>query len=134
VERTADGDADVATDTTLWTLVSVALGGAIGLAASWLIENIKEKNERKKKRAEKLEELVAAVYEFDHYLDRYKNITTYGDPGEEGLSPMSKMEAIATVYFPEFLEKISEVRVTALRYQSALAGEDRRDSPGRPTR
>jgi len=87
-------------------LISVIVGGVIGIAASflgpWFIESAKQRNEKRKKRAEKIEELMSAVYEFDHWLTQYRNITAYGDPGEVGVSPLAKIEAIAAVYFPMF--------------------------------
>jgi hypothetical protein len=62
------------------------------------------------------------VYEFDHWLDRYRSIKTYGNPGEAGLSPMSKVQAIATIYFPELLERISDLDTAASGYIVAILG------------
>lgn len=101
-------------DTSIWTtLLPVMVGGAIGVAGSFFGPWF---NEKKKKRAEKIEELVTAVYEFDHWVDKYRNVTAFGDPGEIGLSPMAKMEAIAAVHFPVFLDKISAVDEAANKY------------------
>jgi hypothetical protein len=105
---------------TLWTtLLSVIVGGVIGSLSPWFIERKKEKNEKKKKRAEKFEELVAAVYEFDYWADRSARIYVFLGGGDVGLSPASKVEAIAAVHFPQFQKKIAEVRSVGFSYQQA---------------
>ena len=51
---------------TLVGTVAAALGTAIR-------DVVQRPNKEKKRRADKFEELVAAVYEFDHWLDRLKD-------------------------------------------------------------
>jgi DNA repair exonuclease SbcCD ATPase subunit len=111
----------------VWTILwPVIVGGLIGIAGSFfgtlLLERAKEKKEKKKKRAEKLEELVSAVHEFDHWLDHFKDVTAYRKRRPVGLSPLSKLEGIAGVYFPDFLEQISKLRSAASSYQYAISG------------
>jgi hypothetical protein len=97
----------------------------------WFLEIFKERNEKKKKRAEKIEELVAAVYEFDHWLDQYRNITAYGNEGTVGVSPLAKMEAIAATHFPDFLPKITQVSIQASGYKVAIAGSGQKRLAGK---
>src|ERR1700680_1778044 len=85
-------------------LLPVIVGGAIGIVAGligpYFIQRAKDAAERKRKRAEKFEELVAAVVEHGHWLDALRNIRGLGVGSELGfateitLSPMAKIHAI----------------------------------------
>ena len=60
---------------TLVGTVAAALGTAIR-------DVVQRRNKEKKRRADKFEELVAAVYDFDHWLDRLKDRFVFGaSPG-----------------------------------------------------
>ena len=71
-----------------------------------------ERREARKRRADKFEELVAAVYEFDHWLDSMR-----GHGGPQTASPFSKVQSIAAVYFPQFSELISELNRVSRQYR-----------------
>lgn len=110
----------------MWsTLVPVMVGGAIGLVGGWLgpwlVERRKEAAEKKKIRAVKFEELVAAVYEFDHWLSVKENKQAFGGDDKIGPSPFSKIEAISGVYFPEFEAAIFRLEAAAQVYQKWMA-------------
>jgi hypothetical protein len=100
-------------------------------AAGWLgpslLEHRKEAAEKKKRRAEKFEELVAAIYEFDHWLDRQNDIIVHGEQGTIEVSPFAKIQAISAVYFPQFDDKIAELDRATLGYRvwMGAAGEKR---------
>ena len=112
---------DTATVSMWGTLVPVLVGGAIGLVGGWLgpmlVERRKEATEKKKIRAAKFEELVAAVYEHQHWLNRASDIRVFGQTGEIQLSPLSKIHAISSTYFPELDAKIKDVEKTARNYE-----------------
>jgi hypothetical protein len=72
---------------------------------------------KKRKRAEKFEELVAAVYEHDHWMDNLRRTYVVGFEGEIKVSPFAKMHAIADVYFPQFEKAIVELGTTAKEYR-----------------
>jgi hypothetical protein len=106
----------------MWsTLVPVMVGGAIGAVSGWLgpwlLEGRKEAAEKKRKRAEKFEELVATAYEHQHWLNRASDILVFGNSGEIGLSPLTKIEAISATYFPQFKLKIEALDTTARAYE-----------------
>ena len=63
--------------------------------------------ERKRRREQKFEELIAAIYEFEQWMDNLKNALAYGEERPPAVSPLAKLEAIAAVYFPAFLERIT---------------------------
>jgi hypothetical protein len=77
------------------TTSGAILGFGGGLITQLLLERKKQEAENKKKKAEKLEELVTAVNDF-----RYKVENAFDDDGYIGL--FSKIEAIQRVYFQEF--------------------------------
>ncbi len=51
----------------MWeTLLGVVVGGVLTGSGTWFLDVRKEKSDKKNKRAEKLEELVATLYEHKH--------------------------------------------------------------------
>ena len=97
----------------LLTMGGGVIGGGVTLLSSYFLANA----EKKKCRAEKFEELVAAVYEFDHWLGRKENAQVFGEEEKLEPSPFAKVEAISAVYFPQFVEKIIELQKTARAYE-----------------
>jgi hypothetical protein len=98
----------------LATLAPVVVGGVIALAGGWfgpwLLERRKEKAEKKKRRSEKFEEMVGAVYEFDHWVETERQIRVIGKEGLiQGVSPFAKVRATSAVYFPQFENLIREL-------------------------
>ena len=79
---------------TMETLLPVIVGGIIGLLgglvgpplAYWLNEGAA----RKRRRAEKLEELIGAVYEYDDWLESLRGIRVFGHEGKESPSPLAR--------------------------------------------
>jgi hypothetical protein len=104
------------------TLVTVFAGGLLTLAGGWLgpslLERRREGAEKKKRRADKFENLVVAVYEFDHWLDRLKQIDAFGAELSSEPSPFARLQAISAVYFPQFADAVSELDVAATRYRA----------------
>ncbi|OJU26022.1 MAG: hypothetical protein BGN89_10975 [Alphaproteobacteria bacterium 64-6] len=62
--------------------------------------------EKEKRRAEKFEELIAVLFEFNQWLDTLGNIYLFGRNIEEPISPLPRADAIAAVYFPSFRKKL----------------------------
>ena len=112
--------ADAAAPGMVATLVPVIVGGVLALAGSWLgpwlSERHKEKQEKRKTRATKFEELVATVYEFDHWLDKERDANLANEPPKPGLTPFAKLEAIAAVHFPQFDALIRRLEDEAAKY------------------
>lgn len=109
----------------MWaTLLPVVVGGAIALAGSWLgpwlLETRKEKAELRKLRAEKFEDLVKAIYEFDHWMDRERDRALDGQ-GEPTVSPFAKVQAISSVFFPKFALLVSDLEQCTNKYVGWIA-------------
>lgn len=85
------------------TLIPVIVGGVIGILGGlvgpplsyWL----SERSEKKKQKVEKFEELMDAIYAYEHWLDLVKNIRVFGHEDTHPPSPLSKVRAISSIYF-----------------------------------
>jgi hypothetical protein len=116
----------MAGDTSLWPIVAsglltglFALGGiGVGLVGTARRDAAQDRREARKRRADKFEELVAAVYEYDHWLDDIKQRNAFGiGDTRETASPFAKVQSISSVYFPQFNELIGELDRTSTQYR-----------------
>jgi len=89
-------------------LLAIA-GTIVGVMGSVIVSFLQNKREKAKKRAEKFEELVAAVYEHRHWLEVAQHIRVFGKEENLPLSPATKLHAISTVYFPELEQSIERL-------------------------
>lgn len=115
------------------TLIPVIVGGIIGLAggllgpplAHWL----NERAAKKKKRAEKLEELIGALYAYAHWLALVRGIRVFGHELTEPPSPLPTARAIAVIYFPDLDGLLTELEDVARPYEVWMleAGKKRLD-------
>jgi hypothetical protein len=87
-----------------------ALGGiGVGLVGTARRDAAQERRETRKRRVDKFEELVAAVYEYDHWLKRIVS----GSDEPKTMSPFAKVQSISAVYFPQFDGLIRELDLAA---------------------
>src|SRR5258707_14095689 len=95
-------------DTSLWPIVLTgvftlvgSLGGiGVGLVGAARRDAALERREARKRRADKFEELVAAVYEFDHWLSSLRERDAFGmGDTRNTVSPFAKVQSISSVYF-----------------------------------
>ena len=63
------------------------------------------------------EELVAAVYEHDHWMDTMRRIYVLKFEGEIKLSPFAKIHAISDIYFPQFEKAVEDLATAARAYR-----------------
>jgi len=98
-------------------ILSVIVGGVIGvvggIAGPPLVHWLNDKSDRRKKRAEKFEEMVNTLYEHDHWLNEARDILVFGSKGIEGMSPLPRAQAIVAVYFPTFNARLAELNLAA---------------------
>jgi hypothetical protein len=95
------------------SILPVVVGGLLGIGGVavtglvTIVVNYRESLlEKKKRRADKFEELVTAVYEFDHWIDNQRRKRAYGEDRPETISPFAKIQSIASVYFPQLTSKL----------------------------
>jgi hypothetical protein len=96
-------------------------GGVVGFVGSVILGVMQNQREKQKRRADKFEEFLSAVYEYEHWMDTQKNIRCYGENLPLGISPLAKAEAIAAVYFPSCLKKIKELELPSQAYSTWMA-------------
>jgi hypothetical protein len=102
----------------------VMVGGAIGMLGTvlgsvvtpYFLQRRKDVADKKRKRDEKFEELVRAVYEHDHWIDTKRRIQAAGYEGEISVSPFAKIHAVSFIYFPEFERAVEELRTASDKY------------------
>jgi hypothetical protein len=114
------------------SLLPVIVGGALALAGTLATagvtivrDAVQQRREMQKRRADKFEELVATVYEFDCWMARVVFHPTSKDVLQT-VSPFSKVQSIASVYFPRFIGLVhaldraaDNVRMEKVHYQGS---------------
>jgi hypothetical protein len=129
---------DVGTAASVWNgLLPVVVGGAIGILAGvigpYFIQRAKDATDRKRKRAEKYEELVAAVVEHYHWMASMRFFFVSGQGSQPTLSPITKIEAIVSTYFPQFEMLVRQLDSASNGYEVWIlsTGQKRiRNEPG----
>jgi hypothetical protein len=106
----------------MWgTLVPVLIGGLLTLAGGFIgpliLQKQKDHVEERKRRADKFEELVAALYDFDHWIESCGKRHVYGEDIPERVSPFAKVQSISSVYFPQFHAAIEELSIATSIYR-----------------
>jgi hypothetical protein len=102
------------------------------VGALWLLQRRRLKADKMSRRAEKFEALVAALFEHKHWIDTMSKIRVFDQEGQLTLSPFARVQAIASAYFPEFAQEISELDLAADRYEQWILearGKRLRDDP-----
>lgn len=102
----------------LW---SVLVGGVLavggGAATQWYLHTEKIKDDRRKLREQKLEEMIGLIYAHRHWMDELKAIRVLGAEREEPISPFAKIYAIAAIYFPDTLVATTTLNVKSEIYK-----------------
>jgi hypothetical protein len=119
-------------DASLWSNLATglltglfALGGiSVGLVGASRRDEAQEHREARKRRADKFEELVAAVYEFDHWIEVHKAATTDRIPFPQTMSPMIKVSTISAVYFPQFGKPAFEMELASVLYLNSILSKN----------
>ena len=126
-------------DTSLWPVVvgGLGVGGTmVGVIGTTIRDVAQQRHEKAKRRADKFEELVVAVYEFDHWLSSmHDNVDAFGnDKVRQPVSPFAKMQSISFVYFPQFVESIALLDQATFQYKIGIynVGQKRISNPGAP--
>jgi hypothetical protein len=112
-----------ASDTSLWPVI---VGGALALVGSFggvIIANVFQgKREKEKRQAEKFEELVKTIYEFESWLIERRDSSYDRDskPGEI-ISPLAKIDAITAIYFPRFMPMVRDLQQASFHFEGWIA-------------
>jgi hypothetical protein len=107
-------------------LLPVIVGGLIGLAGGIagppLSHWLNEASSNKKKRAEKLEDMIGHIYAHDHWLNLIRGVRAYGEQDSREPTPLPKASAIAAIYFPQFVPALSELNQVTAQYELWMFG------------
>jgi hypothetical protein len=104
-------------DAAIIGLIGVVVGAAILTVRDYFLAAKKEATDKKRKRAEKFEELVAAVVEHYEWMGLLRFFAISGQGSMPTLSPIAKIEAIASTYFPEFEVLVGEFNSVSNHYE-----------------
>jgi len=106
------------------SLVSVVVGGLLTLGGAAMsggitlfTNSLQKSAESKKRRADKFEELVAALYEFDHWVESWRLKEVLGENLTIPVSPFAKVQSISSVYFPRFDDGVKALNVASDSYR-----------------
>jgi hypothetical protein len=103
-------------------LVGVVVGAVITTGVNYLLAVRKEAQDKKRKREEKFEELVGAVSEHLHWIGVLRFSVISGQGNQPTQSPMPKIEAISSTYFPEFAHLVRKFEVASNHYEIWILG------------
>lgn len=107
-----------------WQLFLLALAPAVVAALVAVLAPLvsgywQEQAEQRKRRAEKYEALIAALFQHKHWLERAINAHIFREY-EVDATPMATVFAIANAHFPEFTDDIQALDLASDRCESAL--------------
>jgi hypothetical protein len=102
-------------------LLGVVVGGVIalggGVATQLVSYRLQRQTELRKIKETKFEELVPAIYEFEHWLDQKRLREVYGEDRPETIAPWGKIFLIIAVYFAQLYPTMLKVRSAASNYE-----------------
>jgi hypothetical protein len=118
-----------ASDTSLWPVI---VGGALALVGSFggvIIANVFQgRREKEKRQAEKFEELVKTIYEFESWLiERRDSSYDRDSKPREIISPLAKIDAITAIYFSRFMPMVHDLSRRASSHFEEWIAHNRRD-------
>jgi len=105
-------------------LIGVVVGGVIAICGGAVVplitHTLKAKYEARERDAARFAELVAAIYEYQYWLEEktYKEI--YGKEKPDTMAPYPKLLSIGMIYFPQFLVQIAQLNAEAKKYEALI--------------
>jgi hypothetical protein len=88
----------------------------VALLAPFLLEDRKQKAEKRKRRAERLEGLIQDLYEYHHWLEIKRLVNAFGEEHDPVPSPLPKAETTINIYFHSFKPSLAEMYKAANQY------------------
>jgi len=109
-------------------LVSVVIGGLLailgGVVGSIVFHKLERNTSNMRLKREKLEQLVDASYRIESWLNERRDVDLSNLSGHEndpGIFPMSEVEMISRLYFPELQKEVYQLSVASASYQKWIA-------------
>jgi hypothetical protein len=108
-------------------LESVIVGSAVAIAGSLasqlLLEYLKQRTEKKKRKEDKLQDLLSALYEYQNEVGK-----------EESTNLFAKVQALTVMHFQQFDAVIIPLAEAAFKYETSLLERDEQIRQGIPSR
>jgi hypothetical protein len=101
----------------LIALVPVVFGGVIAISGGLIVHLLSTADEKKVRKAEKYEELMAAIWDHKHWMKQMESHRVFGTEAPVKESPIGKILAITALYFPKLKEKVIALDLAADRYE-----------------
>ena len=103
----------------------VLVGGLIAIAGgflgTWFTQKLITAKEEASLKLKKIEELLAAANECDHWLDEYKNSRIGDDLYSIGHSPLAKVKYLSALYAPGLKEVVNKLSLAHANYVELIA-------------
>lgn len=115
----------------LISLIPVVVGGLLtlagGIGGGLLLHWLKSRSEKTTRRAEKYEELLSAIFDHKHWLSQMNSHRVFGAEAPPSNSPVATIRAIASLYFPQFKDKVTALDLASDQYELWMfkAGQER---------
>jgi hypothetical protein len=110
-------------DANLW---GVLVGGLIGIAGGvigpTMLHLMQTKERDHRLRADKFQEIASTVLETQVWLDNVRDDKLWGKEVRPGVSPITKVYAIATIYFPELSGELNDLQEAVQEHATWIAG------------
>ena len=104
----------------LMGLLPVVVGGLLtaggGFVGAYVSHRLSYRSSQNNLKREKLETLIQLAYQAMHWLDAFKNEYLFDGEKINAQSPISEMEMIADLYFPELRQEKGRVSLAAIEY------------------
>lgn len=119
------------TTLSFWQLLAVALlpafiAATVGVLSPLVVEWRKQAAEARKRRTEKLEELIEVLYEHDHWLEIMRDKYTFGSDIRLGPAPIKLAQALVLLHFPSLKKKMADLYMAAQQYEKWIVGAGRK--------
>lgn len=109
----------------LLKIAPVIVGGIIAIAGgflgTWFTQKMVSAKEESSLRLKKIEELLAAATECEHWLEEYKNSRIGTEFKAIGHSPLDKVKYLCALYAPELNEAVSKLSLAHASYIELVA-------------
>jgi len=102
-------------------LAPVVVGGLLatlgGVLGAVVLHKLERKTSNTRLKREKLEQLVDASYRVESWLNERMSVDLFDHENDPGTSPMSEVEMISRLYFPELREDVIHLSMVSIRYR-----------------
>ncbi|MDR7147044.1 hypothetical protein [Rhizobium sp. BE258] len=116
----------VSSTTEVWpVLIPALVGGVLTLAGSVIVPAVAHyfsvKSAHQAERRRRFEEMLAAAYEHEHWLELQKLAKVFGEGTVTGPAPINKAMAIALLHFRELVGPLRALDLASTQYQAWMS-------------